>query len=89
MIAFYAQDGGSITNGGDGNFYFRVDVLALVAFAEDSGLDFYVVIDIGNTDIGEVKLVDNLDVTTSMQWELVVAAYGRKQRQLIPIAYSL
>ena len=34
-------------------------------------------IDIGNTDIGEVKLVDNLDVATSMQWELVVAAYGR------------
>ena len=77
LIAFYAQDGGAITNGGDGNFYFRVDVLDLVAFAEDSGLDFYVVIDIGNTDIGEVKLVDNLDITTSMQWELVVAAYDR------------
>ena len=77
LIAFYAQDGGSLTNNGDGNFYFRVDVLDLTAFAEDSGLDVYVVIDLGNVDIGEKKLVDNLDVLTDMRWEVVVAAYGR------------
>ena len=54
-------------------FYFRVDVLDLTAFAEDSGLDVYVVIDLGNVDIGEKKLVDNLDVLTDMRWEVVVA----------------
>ena len=35
------------------------------------------VIDIGNVNIGEKKLVDNLDVLTDMRWEVVVAAYGR------------
>ncbi|MDF7823708.1 alpha-amylase family glycosyl hydrolase [Pontiellaceae bacterium B12227] len=75
MLAFYAQDGGSISNGGDGNFYFRLDMMDLVANAEESGLDIYVVIDTGNTAIGERKIVDNIDVLTDMRWEAVVAVY--------------
>ncbi|MBI9020342.1 MAG: hypothetical protein JEZ10_03700 [Verrucomicrobia bacterium] len=75
LLAFYAQDGGIVTNGGDGNFYFRVDMLDLAAFAEDSGLDIYVVIDTGNTAIGERKIVDNIDVLTDMRWEAIVALY--------------
>jgi len=75
MLAFYAQDGGSITSGGDGNFYFRVDMLDLAASAEDSGLDIYVVIDTGNAAIGERKIVDNIDVLTDMRWEAIVALY--------------
>jgi len=75
MLAFYAQDGGIVTNGGDGNFYFRLDMLDLAAFAEDSGLDIYVVIDTGNTAVGERKIVDNIDVLTDMRWEAIVALY--------------
>ncbi len=75
MLAFYAQDGGVVTNGGDGNFYFRLDFLDLEAFAEDSGLDIYVVIDTGNASAGERKIVDNLDVLTDMRWEAIVALY--------------
>lgn len=75
LVAFYARDGGSVSNAGDGNFYFRVDLHNLQANAEDSGLDIYVVIDTGNTSIGERKLIDNLDVLTDMRWEVVVALY--------------
>ncbi|WP_168442445.1 alpha-amylase family glycosyl hydrolase [Pontiella desulfatans] len=75
LLAVYAQDGGAVGNGGDGNLYFRIDLFDLAAFAEDSGLDFYVVIDTGNTAVGERKLVDNVDVLTDMRWEAVVAVY--------------
>ncbi len=75
LLAFYAQDGGSATNGGDGNFYFRVDMLDLVANAEESGLDIYVVIDTGNTAVGERQIVDNIDILTDMRWEAIVAVY--------------
>jgi hypothetical protein len=75
LVAFYAHDGGSISNGGDGNFYFRVDLHDLQAHAEDSGLDLYVVIDTGNSSIGESLLPDNLECLTAMRWEVVVAVY--------------
>jgi hypothetical protein len=75
LVAFYARDGGSVSNGGDGKFYFRVDLHNLQAHAEDSGLDVYVVVDTGNTAIGERKMVDEVDVLTDMRWEAVVALY--------------
>ena len=75
LIAFYAKDGGAATNGGDDTIYFRVDTLDLKAFAEDSGLNIYVVLDIGNPEIGERKIVDDIDILTDMRWEAIVALY--------------
>ncbi|HPG00347.1 MAG TPA: alpha-amylase family glycosyl hydrolase [Kiritimatiellia bacterium] len=75
LVAFYAHDGGSISNGGDGTFCFRVDMHNLQARAEDSGLDIYVVIDTGNKAVGERKLVDGVDCLTDMRWEVTVAVY--------------
>ena len=75
LIAFYAKDGGASTNGGDDTIYFRVDTLDLKAFAEDSGLNIYVVLDIGNPEIGERKIIDDIDVLTDMRWEAIVAVY--------------
>ena len=75
LVAFYAHDGGSVSNGGDGNFYFRVDLHNLVSHAEDNGLDIYVVVDTGNPSIGEALLPDNVDCLTAMRWEVVVALY--------------
>jgi hypothetical protein len=72
LVAFYAHDGGASTNGGDDTMYFRVDLHDLAANAEDSGLDLYVVIDTGNTAIGERKVLDDVDVLTDMRWEAIV-----------------
>lgn len=72
LVAFYAHDGGSATNGGDDTLYFRVDLHDLAANAEDSGLDLYVVIDTGNTAIGERKVLDDVDVLTDLRWEAIV-----------------
>ncbi|MEQ1859484.1 MAG: alpha-amylase family glycosyl hydrolase [Chthoniobacteraceae bacterium] len=76
IVAFYAHDGGAIASGGDGNFYFRIDLRDLKPFAEDGGLDAYVVIDTGNPASGEYALPDQVDVATEMRWEAVVAAYS-------------
>jgi len=76
IVAFYAHDGGAVAGGGDGNFYFRIDVRDLKAFAEDGGLDAYVVIDTGNPASGEYALPDQVDVATDMKWEAVVAVYS-------------
>lgn len=76
IVAFYIHDGGETASGGDGNFYFRIDLRDLRAFAEDGGLDLYVVIDTGNTAAGEYTLPDAIDVGTEMRWEAVVAVYG-------------
>jgi glycosidase len=75
LVAFYAHDGGPTGSGGDDTFYFRVDLNDLQANAEDSGLNLYVVIDTGNTAVGERKMVDGVDVLTDMRWEVVVALY--------------
>lgn len=71
LVAFYARDGGAA----DGKFYFRVDVHDLKALAENNNLNVYVVIDTGNTAVGERKMVDDIDVLTDMRWEAVVAVY--------------
>ena len=70
IVAFYARDGGA-----DGNYYFRVDLQDLRAQAEQGNLDIYVAVDIGNPNNGEAALPDDLDILTSMKWELVVACY--------------
>ena len=41
-----------------------MDTLDLKAFTEDSGLNIYVVLDIGNPEIGERKIIDDIDVLT-------------------------
>jgi len=75
MVAFYARDGGAVAQGGDGNFYFRVDMQDLTAYAEQGNLDIYVVINFGNAGVGEYNLPDNVDTGTSMKWQVVVASY--------------
>ena len=70
IVAFHARDGGA-----DGNYYFRLDFHDLKPFAEEGYLDIYVVIDTGNTASGEAALPDELDILTSMRWEVVVACY--------------
>ncbi|HMP71641.1 MAG TPA: alpha-amylase family glycosyl hydrolase [Kiritimatiellia bacterium] len=76
LVAFYTRDGGPSSAGGDDRFYFRVDMYDLQAFAEESHLDIYVVIDTGNPAIGERVLPDEVDTLTDMRWELVVAVYN-------------
>ncbi len=75
LVAFYAHDGGSTSLGGDGNFYFRVDMQDLKAYAEQGNLDIYVVINFGNPGTGEFNLPDQIDTGTAMKWQAVVAAY--------------
>jgi hypothetical protein len=76
IVAFYAHDGGDTGAGGDGNFYFRVDLRDLRAYAEDGFLDLYVAIDTGNPGGGEYALPDDVDVATEMRWEAMVACYS-------------
>ncbi|HMP91163.1 MAG TPA: hypothetical protein PJ991_13250, partial [Kiritimatiellia bacterium] len=75
LVAFYSRDGGAIADGGDDRFYFRIDFYDLQPFAEEGHLDLYVVVDTGNTEIGERVLPDEVDALTDMRWELVVAVY--------------
>ncbi len=71
IVAFYAHDGGAV----DGNFYFRIDLHDLRAYAEDSGVNLYVAMDFGNAAVGEYALPDDVDTGTNMRWEAVVACY--------------
>jgi len=76
IVAFYARDGGSVASGGDGLFYFRIDLHDLKAFAEESHLDLYVALDLGNPAVGEYTLPDDIDTGTEMRWEVVAACYS-------------
>jgi len=71
LVAFYARDGGVALD----KFYFRVDMHDLRAFAEESGLDIYVVINVGNPGSGEKTLPDEVDTITDLGWQVVVAVY--------------
>ena len=82
LVAFYTRDGGAVAQGGDGKFYFRVDLYDLQAFAEDQYLDLYVAIDTGNTGQGERKLPDDVDTLTDMRWEVVAAVYDSANGQV-------
>ncbi len=75
LVAFYAHDGGDVGTGGDGNFYFRVDLQDLKAHAEEGSLDIYVAVDTNSPGIGERKLPDDVDIVTDMRWEAVIACY--------------
>ena len=70
IVAFYFRDGGA-----DGKLYFRFDFQDLRAFAEEGKLDAYVVIDTGNTAVGESAFPEDLDTRTEMKWEVLVAIY--------------
>ena len=76
MLAFYIHDGGSTAAGGDGEFYFRVDFVDLLANAEEGYLNLYVAIDMNSPQAGEVSLPDDVDTGTEMKYEAVVAVYG-------------
>ena len=75
LVAFYAHDGGAVSAGGDGNFYFRVDLNDLLAYAEQGYLDIYVAINVGKPGSGERLLPDQIDTLTNMGWQAVVACY--------------
>ncbi len=79
LIAFYAHDGGSVAQGGDGNFYFRTDFEDLQPYAEGTYMNVYVAINFGNPGTGEYDLPDNLRTGTKMGWQAVVACYQGNQ----------
>ena len=76
LVAFYAHDGGAISGGGDGNYYFRADFQDLASLAEEGNMDLYVVIDFNSPSVGESALPDSIDTRTNMKWEVCVAAYS-------------
>ena len=76
IVAFYSHDGGDTAAGGDGNFYFRVDLHQLAPYAESGYLDIYVAINFGHPGAGEFNLPDEIDTATSMGWQAVVACYS-------------
>ncbi len=76
IVAFYTHDGGDTGIGGDGNFYFRVDIAELQPLAEDGFLDIYVAVNVGNPGAGERNLPDDVDTLTTMGWQAVVACYS-------------
>ena len=75
IVAFYVHDGGDVSAGGDGKFYFRVDFEDLKPYAESGYLDLYVVMDFNSPSSGEYALPDDIDAATQMRWEAVVAVY--------------
>ena len=79
IVAFSFRDGGATEAGGDGRVYFRVDFMDLEAYAEDSEVDAYIVIDTGNPAAGERSMPNEIDIATDMRWETVVAVYGQNR----------
>jgi len=77
IVAFSFRDGGASGSGGDGKLYFRVDFMNLAPDAWTSEVDAYIVIDTGNPAVGEASIPNEVDITTDMKWEAVVAVYGQ------------
>ena len=77
LVAFSCRDGGDTAANGDGKLYFRADFLDLQANAWQGYVDLYVVINVGNTGAGEKALPDQVDLTTTMGWQAVVAVWGQ------------
>lgn len=77
LVAFSFRDGGDTAASGDGKLYFRADFLDLQANAWQGYVDLYVVVNIGNTGAGEKALPDQVDLTTTMGWQAVIAVYGQ------------
>ena len=77
ILAFSFRDGGVLGPNGDGKLYFRVDFMNLAPDAWTSEVDAYIVIDTGNPAVGEASIPNEVDITTEMKWEAVVAVYGQ------------
>ena len=77
LLSFSFRDGGDTAANGDGKLYFRADFLDLQANAWQGYVDLYVVINVGNTGAGEKALPDQVDLTTTMGWQAVVAVWGQ------------
>jgi glycosidase len=77
IVAFSFRDGGDTSAGGDGRIYFRIDFMDLAPNAWQGEVDAYVVIDTGNTGVGERSLPNSVDLATDMRWEVVVGVYGQ------------
>ena len=77
IVAFSFRDGGVSSAGGDDRLYFRIDFMDLEALAEQSEVDAYIVIDTGNPAAGEAAMPNDIEITTDMKWEVVVAAYAQ------------
>ena len=77
IVAFSFRDGGATGSGGDGKVYFRVDFMNLAPDAWLTEVDAYIVIDTGNPAVGEASIPNEVDITTDMKWEAVVAVYGQ------------
>ena len=77
LVAISFRDGGDPDASGDGKLYFRADFMDLQANAWQGYVDLYVVINVGNTGAGEKALPDQVDLTTTMGWQAVVAVWGQ------------
>jgi hypothetical protein len=77
IVAFSFRDGGVSSAGGDDRVYFRVDFMDLAPNAWEGEVDAYIVIDTGNAATGEQAMPNEVDITTDMRWEVVVAAYSQ------------
>ncbi len=77
IIAFYAHDGGATNEGGDGNYYFRIDLHDLSPSAETSGhVSFYVLINVGLPGTGQTTIPEGIGATSDMGWHVLVGVYG-------------
>ncbi|NDH85499.1 hypothetical protein EBY67_00340, partial [bacterium] len=76
LLAFSLRDGGDPAVSGDGKLYFRADFLDLQTNAWQGYVDLYVAINVGNAGNGEKALPDQVDLTTTMGWQAVIAVYG-------------
>ena len=89
MVAFYFRDGGQE----DGKVYFRVDFDDLKPYAEESSLNIYVAINIGNYGTGITALPDDVNCNTEMKWNLLTGVYdsqnGCLYRQTADEAYEI
>ena len=77
IVAFSFRDGGDTGSGGDGRLYFRIDFLDLSDKDWEGEVDAYVVVDTGNPGSGEASMPNEIEITTDMKWEVVVAAYAQ------------
>ena len=72
LVAVSMRDGGD----SDGRLYFRADFLDLQANAQQGFVDFYLVINLGNAGNGEKALPDQVELTTTLGWQAIVAVFG-------------
>ncbi len=78
IVAFYAHDGADPNVGGDGNYYFRVDLHDLTFGADQQGrVSLYVAINFGVPGPpAETVFPENIGATTDMGWRVLAGIYG-------------